>query len=329
MSRRPLAELTVTRGTAASCGEPGIRGMVRAGAAGGGSRPDPRSRPRRSCHRSRSYPEPASRPWPAACGHTEAGQGLTDNPERLPGQPADRVTQAVHRRDHARRARLSGAAARRRLAADGPNTLPAHGRRRPTDPASPAHALRPEAVGRGGPHNPRGMPQLAIVVVVNGAFAFAHEYPRRPDREAPARPAADPPHRTARRPPAGCAAADLVQGDLALLEAGDPISADRPAVRRRPGLAWPGLAWPGLAWTSRPSPGRACPCVRGGGSCACRDGPARDWAEGLPASDVDGEARRRSRAGRHDLLYFPRGLHSFRALRRRRAWRVPLGPSDG
>jgi hypothetical protein len=40
----------------------------------------------------------------------------------------------------------------------------------------------------------------------------------------------------------------------------------------------------------------------------------------LPASDVDGEAHRRG----HE-----RAVRSFRSRRRRRAWRVPLGPSDG
>lgn len=127
---------------------------------------------------------------------------------------------------------LTTAQAARRLAADGPNRLPSP-RRTPV-----AMLLLREMVHffalmlwlAAGLALLAGMPQLAVAIVVvvllNGAFAFAQEY--RADQAAqrlreliPARVVV---RRDGRRVLVD--AVDLVAGDVVLLEAGDRISAD-------------------------------------------------------------------------------------------------------
>jgi calcium-translocating P-type ATPase len=127
---------------------------------------------------------------------------------------------------------LTSAEAARRLSRDGPNTLPA-GRR-----ASMGAQLLRELVhffalllwAAAGLALLAGMPQLAVAIVViillNGGFAFAQEF--RADRAGRRLreliPADVRVVRDGRRMVVN--AADLVEGDVVMLEAGDRISAD-------------------------------------------------------------------------------------------------------
>ncbi|MEO3799803.1 cation-transporting P-type ATPase [Nonomuraea sp. B1E8] len=127
---------------------------------------------------------------------------------------------------------LSSAEAARRLAADGPNRLP-EGKRSPA-----ALLLFRELVhffalmlwAATGLALLAGMPQLAVaiavVVLLNGGFAFAQEY--RADRASKRLRELLPSDATVRRDGrrAVVSAAALVRGDVVLLEAGDRISAD-------------------------------------------------------------------------------------------------------
>ncbi|HEX5331067.1 MAG TPA: cation-transporting P-type ATPase [Cellulomonas sp.] len=119
-----------------------------------------------------------------------------------------------------------------RLATDGPNLMP--------EPARP-HPLRELARQMvsffavmlwvaAGLALVAGMPALAVaiavVVVINGVFAFAQEY--RADRAAERLRDLLPAHATVRRDGRAQVvdAADLVVGDVVILEAGDRVSAD-------------------------------------------------------------------------------------------------------
>ncbi|GAA0235929.1 cation-transporting P-type ATPase [Actinomadura nitritigenes] len=127
---------------------------------------------------------------------------------------------------------LTSAEAAARLRADGPNLLPAK------RPPSPLLSLAGQLVhffalllwAAAALAYAGGMPQLAVaivvVIVVNGVFAFAQEYRaeragRRLRELLPARAAVRRDgHRTM------IDTADLVVGDVVLLEAGDRVSAD-------------------------------------------------------------------------------------------------------
>ncbi|GAA2987347.1 cation-transporting P-type ATPase [Streptosporangium longisporum] len=127
---------------------------------------------------------------------------------------------------------LTGAQAARRLADEGPNALPA-GRRTPAGVLlirEMVHFFALLLWVAAGLALVAGMPQLAlaiaVVVVLNGAFAFAQEYraDRAGQRLRELIPAEVKVVRDGRRTVVN--AADLVTGDLVLLEAGDRISAD-------------------------------------------------------------------------------------------------------
>ncbi|MEV4800359.1 cation-transporting P-type ATPase [Nonomuraea sp. NPDC049421] len=124
------------------------------------------------------------------------------------------------------------AEAARRLARDGPNILP-------SAPRAGAVALLARQMvhffalllwGASLLALLAGMPQLAvaivIVVLLNGAFAFAQEY--RADRAAQRLRELIPANAVVRRDGARAVigAAELVTGDVVLLEAGDRVSAD-------------------------------------------------------------------------------------------------------
>ena len=125
---------------------------------------------------------------------------------------------------------VSEAAAR--LRRDGPNTLPAQ------RPPNPIRVLLRQLIHffaimlwvAAGLALIAGMPALAaaiaVVVVVNGSFAFAQEY--RADRAAQRLRELLPARVMVRRDgrPLEVDAADLVLGDLVLLHAGDRVSAD-------------------------------------------------------------------------------------------------------
>ncbi|MBG0816670.1 HAD-IC family P-type ATPase [Planomonospora sp. ID82291] len=130
------------------------------------------------------------------------------------------------------RAGLDSVEAARRLAADGPNRLPARGR-------SPVPLLLLREMvhffalllwGAAALALLAGMPQLAVAIVVvvllNGVFAFAQEY--RADQASRRLRELIPADVTVRRDGRRTVvhAADLVAGDVVLLEAGDRISAD-------------------------------------------------------------------------------------------------------
>ena len=160
---------------------------------------------------------------------------------------------------------LTTGEARRRRTADGPNTLPT------PRPPSPVLLLLGQlthffalmlwvaaALAFVG-----GMPQLAVaiavVVLVNGAFAFAQEY--RADRAGqrlrellPMRATVVRDGRRQEIP-----AAELVRGDLVLLTAGDRISADL-ALEHVDGLAVDESTLTGESVPVRPE--RRCPCLR-------------------------------------------------------------------
>lgn len=119
-----------------------------------------------------------------------------------------------------------------RLATDGPNQLP-----QPAGP-HPLRELARQMVGffavmlwvAAGLALVAGMPALgvaiAVVVVINGLFAFAQEY--RADRAAERLRDLMPARATVRRDGRAQVvdAADLVVGDVVILEAGDRVSAD-------------------------------------------------------------------------------------------------------
>ncbi|HYN29913.1 MAG TPA: cation-transporting P-type ATPase [Dermatophilaceae bacterium] len=127
---------------------------------------------------------------------------------------------------------LSGAEAATRLATDGPNRLP------PPAPPHPVRELAREMVHffalmlwfAAGLAWWARMPTLAvaiaIVVVLNGVFAFAQEH--RAERAAARLGDLLPRRVTVRRDgrPRVVDAADLVVGDVVLLQAGDRVSAD-------------------------------------------------------------------------------------------------------
>ncbi|MGI5132851.1 cation-translocating P-type ATPase [Pseudonocardia sp. CA-107938] len=127
---------------------------------------------------------------------------------------------------------LSVAEAARRLAADGPNVLPV---RRPPSPLllvlhQLTHFFALMLWVAAGLAWLGGMPQLAIaiavVVVINGLFAFVQEY--RADRAGQRLQSLLPQHATVLRGGhrQDIPAAELVRGDLVLLEGGDRICAD-------------------------------------------------------------------------------------------------------
>jgi len=127
---------------------------------------------------------------------------------------------------------LSSTEAARRLAADGPNELPA---RRPPSPVLLAlrqltHFFAIMLWVAAGLAWLGGLPQLAIaiavVVVINGAFAFVQEY--RADRAGQRLQSLLPQHVTVLRDGrrVDVPARDLVRGDVVLLAAGDRICAD-------------------------------------------------------------------------------------------------------
>ncbi|QYC40251.1 Calcium-transporting ATPase [Nonomuraea coxensis DSM 45129] len=127
---------------------------------------------------------------------------------------------------------LTTAQAAARLAADGPNVLPPPRRTRPIVllVRQLAHFFALLLWGASALALLAGMPQLAVAIVVvvllNGGFAFAQEY--RADQAAQKLreliPANAVVRRDGRRRLVG--AAELVVGDVVLLEAGDRISAD-------------------------------------------------------------------------------------------------------
>jgi magnesium-transporting ATPase (P-type) len=132
---------------------------------------------------------------------------------------------------------LTGGEARRRLAADGPNALPT-----PRPPSPVLLLLRQftnffavmlwiAAVLAFVGGTPALGVAIAVVVLVNGAFAFAQEY--RADRAGQRLQDLLPVRATVQRDGKrqDVPAADLVRGDLVLLEAGDRISADLTLVR--------------------------------------------------------------------------------------------------
>jgi calcium-translocating P-type ATPase len=127
---------------------------------------------------------------------------------------------------------LTSAEAARRLAVDGPNVLPA-----PPRPAPWRHLLRQFVAFfalmlwvAAGLAFLAGLPQLGIaviaVVVLNGVFAFVQEYraERAAERLADLLPRRATVVRDGVRDDVD--AAELVVGDLVLLEAGDRVSAD-------------------------------------------------------------------------------------------------------
>ncbi len=144
----------------------------------------------------------------------------------LRGAPAMSSPPAVHDPG------LTSAEAAARLAADGPNRLP------PPARAHPLRELGRQMVGffavmlwvAAGLAWVAGMPELAaaiaVVVVINGSFAFAQEY--RADRAAERLTGLLPVRVTVRRDGRALVvdAAGLVVGDVVLLEAGDRVSAD-------------------------------------------------------------------------------------------------------
>ncbi|GAT71023.1 haloacid dehalogenase [Planomonospora sphaerica] len=148
----------------------------------------------------------------------------------MTGDPPDDVAGAPAARPE--RPGLDSAEAARRLAADGPNRLPARGRS-----PLPLLLLR-EMVhffalllwGAAGLALLAGMPQLAVAIVVvillNGVFAFVQEY--RADQAGRRLRELIPADVTVRRDGRRTVvhAVDLVSGDMVLLEAGDRISAD-------------------------------------------------------------------------------------------------------
>ncbi|GGL40937.1 cation-translocating P-type ATPase [Planomonospora parontospora] len=148
----------------------------------------------------------------------------------MTGDPPDDVAGTTAARPE--QAGLDSAEAARRLAADGPNRLPARGR-------SPVPLLLLREMvhffalllwGAAGLALLAGMPQLAVAIVVvvlfNGVFAFAQEY--RADQAGRRLRELIPADVTVRRDGRRTVvrAADLVAGDVVLLEAGDRISAD-------------------------------------------------------------------------------------------------------
>ncbi|GAA4039453.1 cation-transporting P-type ATPase [Nonomuraea soli] len=155
---------------------------------------------------------------------------------------------------------LTSAEAAARLAADGPNTLPAT--RRPSAVLlllrQLVHFFALLLWAAAGLAYVAGMPQLAvaivIVVLLNGGFAFAQEY--RADRAAQRLsdliPAKAVVRRDGRRVQMDAAA--LVVGDVVLLEAGDRISADLELVEVR-GLAVNESMLTGESVPVRPAPG--------------------------------------------------------------------------
>jgi P-type E1-E2 ATPase len=150
--------------------------------------------------------------------------------------------------------------ARRRLAADGPNTLPA------PRPPSPFLLLARQLVhffalllwGAAVLAVVGGLPQLglaiAVIVVVNAGFAFAQEY--RADRAAQRLQELLPMRATVLRDGARqvVPAAELVRGDVVLLAAGDRISADL-RLERVDGLAVDESTLTGESVPARPDSG--------------------------------------------------------------------------
>ncbi|MFC4059247.1 cation-translocating P-type ATPase, partial [Planomonospora corallina] len=158
---------------------------------------------------------------PAAGAFPASGPGTVPPARQGPG-PA--VPQA--------RPGLDSAEAARRLAADGPNRLPER-------EGSPVPLLLLKQMvhffalllwAASGLALLAGMPQLAVAIVVvillNGTFAFAQEY--RADQAGRRLRELIPADVTVRRDGRRTVvhAADLVAGDVVLLEAGDRISAD-------------------------------------------------------------------------------------------------------
>ncbi|WP_239128243.1 cation-translocating P-type ATPase [Planobispora siamensis] len=131
---------------------------------------------------------------------------------------------------------LTSAEAAARLVADGPNALP-EPRRAPAAVLllrEMTHFFALLLWGAAALALLAGMPQLTVaivvVIVLNGAFAFAQEY--RADRAGQRLRELIPAAVTVRRDGrvTQVEAADLVSGDVVLLEAGDRISADLEAV---------------------------------------------------------------------------------------------------
>src|SRR5690606_7976512 len=202
-----------------------------------GRRPGRRSRSKR-----RPRPRRSSADRPAATGRWAVARnsGRTDDRE-TPCARRDRRSEMSSRPPHGARtdagsaaatSGLSSAEARRRLTALGPNVLPA------PDAPSPALLLLRQMTHffalvlwvAAGLAVIGGMPQLgvaiAIVVVVNGVFAFAQEH--RADRAAQRLRDLLPLRATVVRDGERkeVDATELVPGDLVLLTAGDRISAD-------------------------------------------------------------------------------------------------------
>lgn len=127
---------------------------------------------------------------------------------------------------------LTSAEAAAALRRDGPNTLPAPKRRNPlvTLGGQMIHFFALMLWAAAGLALLAGMPALAIaivvVVVLNGAFSFAQEY--RADRAAERLRDLLPVRATVRRDGRAVVvdAAELVAGDVVLLEAGDRVCAD-------------------------------------------------------------------------------------------------------
>ena len=155
---------------------------------------------------------------------------------------------------------LTAAEARERLQRDGPNVLP-HAK-----PVSPlalflgqlTHFFAVLLWGATVLALLGGMPELAIaiavVVVVNGGFAFVQEY--RADRAAQRLQALLPMRVTVRRDGHRLviSAEDLVVGDMVLLEAGDRVSADL-RLASTAGLAVDESTLTGESAAVRPDPG--------------------------------------------------------------------------
>jgi len=133
--------------------------------------------------------------------------------------------------DGARRG-LTSAQAAARLRSDGPNALPAPHRRSPlaTFAAQLVHAFALLLWVAAGLAALAGLPQLtvaiAVVVLVNAAFSFLQE--ARADRAAERLRSLLPGSVSVRRDgqPRQVEAADVVAGDVLLLEAGDRVPAD-------------------------------------------------------------------------------------------------------
>src|SRR5659263_604807 len=208
-----------------------------------------------------------------------------------------------------------------RLATHGPNQLPQPGR------PHPLAELARQMVSffavmlwvAAGLALIAGMPALAVavavVVVINGLFAFAQEY--RADRAAERLRDLLPARVTVRRDGRAqvVEAADLVVGDVVILEAGDRVSADlrlapggqvgvdesmltgesvtrtrdagsdpsrartswRAMARRSSAPPVPPLAWPGSRRSPRARSGRAARSRR---SCTASSGSSRSWRSG-------------------------------------------------